>query len=156
MTMDPKLLKLIDTAIQREEDAYTFYRSLFGRIQDPAVRETIDWIAGEEQKHKAFLVKYRSGEFGAAGLRLSDVVYYQIAEHQEEPPVSADMNSAQIYLVASHREMRSHQFYTALAQQHAAGDAREMLLLMANEELKHKEKMEYLYANTAFPQTSGG
>jgi len=27
---------------------------------------------------------------------------------------------------------------------------------MANEELKHKEKMEYLYANTAFPQTSGG
>jgi hypothetical protein len=27
---------------------------------------------------------------------------------------------------------------------------------MANEELKHKEKMEYLYANTAFPQTAGG
>jgi rubrerythrin len=156
MTMDPNLLKLIDTAIQREEDAYAFYRSLCGKVQDPAVRETIDWIAGEEQKHKAFLMKYRNGEFGAAGLRLSDVVYYQIAEHQEEPALSKDMNSAQIYLVASHREMRSHQFYTALAQQHAAGDAREMLLQMANEELKHKEKMEYLYANTAFPQTSGG
>jgi hypothetical protein len=27
---------------------------------------------------------------------------------------------------------------------------------MANEELKHKEKMEYLYTNTTFPQTSGG
>jgi hypothetical protein len=27
---------------------------------------------------------------------------------------------------------------------------------MANEELKHKEKMEYLYTNTAFPQTAGG
>ncbi len=25
---------------------------------------------------------------------------------------------------------------------------------MANEELRHKEKVEYLYANTAFPQTS--
>ena len=47
--MDPKLLKLIDTAIQREEDAAAFYRSLCGKVQDPAVRETIDWIAGEEQ-----------------------------------------------------------------------------------------------------------
>jgi len=27
---------------------------------------------------------------------------------------------------------------------------------MAAEELKHKEKMEYLYANTAFTQTAGG
>ena len=44
----------------------------------------------------------------------------------------------------------------ALADQHAAGEAREMLLQMANEELKHKEKVEYLYSNTAFPQTAGG
>jgi rubrerythrin len=43
-----------------------------------------------------------------------------------------------------------------LANLHANGDLREMLLKMANEELKHKEKMEYLYTNTAFPQTSGG
>jgi hypothetical protein len=27
---------------------------------------------------------------------------------------------------------------------------------MANEEMKHKEKVEYLYTNTAFPQTEGG
>jgi rubrerythrin len=87
---------------------------------------------------------------------LNEVVYYQIAEHQKEPEVKADMSSSEVYLVASHRELRSHQFYTSLAAQHAAGEGRDMLLKMANEELKHKEKMEYLYANTAFPQTSGG
>jgi rubrerythrin len=154
--MDPKLLTLIDTAIKREEDAYTFYMGIHGKVTDPAVRETIQWIAGEEQKHRAFLVKYRKGEFGAGGLRLSDVVYYKIAEYQNEPEVKDHMNSADVYLVASHRELRSHRFYTELANQHAAGDAKDMLLKMANEELKHKEKMEYLYANTAFPQTSGG
>ena len=154
--MDPKLLTLIDTAIKREEDAYTFYMGIHGKITDPAVRDTIQWIAGEEQKHKAFLVRYRKGEFGAGGLRLSDVVYYKIAEHQNEPEVKENMNSSDVYLVASHRELRSHQFYSALANQHAAGDAKDMLLKMANEELKHKEKMEYLYANAAFPQTSGG
>jgi hypothetical protein len=31
-----------------------------------------------------------------------------------------------------------------------------MLLHMAAEELRHKEKMEYLFANTAFTQTAGG
>jgi hypothetical protein len=39
---------------------------------------------------------------------------------------------------------------------HGDGELKTVLLKMANEELKHKEKMEYLYANTAFPQTSGG
>jgi rubrerythrin len=39
---------------------------------------------------------------------------------------------------------------------HTDGELNSMLLKMANEELKHKEKMEYLYSNTAFPQTSGG
>jgi rubrerythrin len=154
--MDPKLLTLIDTAIKREEDAYSFYMGIHGKVRDPSVREAIEWIAGEEQKHKAFLVKYRKGDFGASGLRLSDVVYYKIAEHQNEPEVKEDMNSSEVYLVAAHRELRSHQFYTALSNQHAAGEAKNMLLKMANEELKHKEKMEYLYANTAFPQTSGG
>jgi rubrerythrin len=154
--MDPRLLTHIDTAIKREEDAYTFYMALHGKVTDPSVRETIQWIAGEEQKHKAFLVNYRKGDFGASSLRLSEVAYYKIAEHQNEPEVTENMNSADVYLVASHRELRSHRFYTALANQHAAGEAREMLLTMANEELKHKEKMEYLYANTAFPQTSGG
>jgi len=154
--MDPKLLTLIDTAIQREEDAYGFYMGIREKVKEPAARETIEWIAGEERKHKAFLVKYRAGDFGASGLRLSEVVYYNIAEHQNEPEVKENMESAEVFLVASHRELRSHRFYTALAEQHSAGEARKMLLSMANEELKHKEKMEYLYANTAFPQTSGG
>jgi len=154
--MDPKLLTLIDTAIQREADAYTFYMGIHDKVTDPAVREAIAWIAGEEQKHKAFLVRYRKGDFGDSGLRLSDVAYYKIAEHQNEPEVKENMNSSDVYLVAAHRELRSYRFYTALADQHAAGEANDMLLKMANEELKHKEKMEYLYANTAFPQTSGG
>jgi rubrerythrin len=59
-------------------------------------------------------------------------------------------------LIAAHRELRSYNFYSELAGLHPNGDLHEMLVKIANEELKHKEKMEYLYANTAFPQTDGG
>ena len=154
--MDEKLEALIDTAIKREEDAYAFYMDLHGRATDSSVKDTLEFIASEEKKHKAFLVKYRQGGADVQSMRLSEVAYYKIAEYQEEPEITDDMSGADVYLVASHRELRSHKFYTELANLHTDGDARSMLLRMANEELKHKEKMEYLYTNAAFPQTSGG
>ena len=67
------------------------------------------------------------------------------------------MSRAEIFLVASHREFRAYKFYSELAMLYDTGDAvHDMLHKIANEELKHKEKMEDLYANTAFPQTDGG
>lgn len=154
--MDAKLLSLIDTAIRREEEAYAFYRRLRDHVTDAAAREAIAWIAEEEKKHKAFLEEYRRGEYGASALRLSEPVFYRIAEHQQEPEVQEEMTRPEVFLVAAHREMRSHRFYQALAAEHVEGPARDLLGRMATEELRHKEKMEYLYANAAFPQTSGG
>ena len=154
--MDKRVADILEMAIQREEDAYAFYMDIHSKVDDAQVKGTLEFIAGEEKKHRAFLVGYREGNFDTAALRMSDVVDYKIAEYLEEPDLGENPKPEDIYLVASHRELRSHLFYTELANLHADDDLREMLLKMANEELKHKEKMDYLYANTAFPQTSGG
>ena len=154
--MEKRVSDIIEIAIKREEDAYDFYMDIHSKVVDPNVKDTLEFIAGEERKHKEFLVNYRDGGFGAKALRMSDAVDYKIAEYLEEPEVDEQSKPEDVYLLASHRELRSHHFYTELANLHADGDLQEMLLKMANEELKHKEKMEYLYANTAFPQTSGG
>jgi rubrerythrin len=153
---DKTILQVIDTAIQREEEAYAFYMELFDQIDDKSAKDTLEWVAGEEKKHKAFLVDYREGKFGSKALRMSDVVHYKIAEHQEEPEIAKDMKREDVFLIASHREGRSYKFYSELAEMHQGSEVRDMLTRIANEELKHKEKMEYLYANTAFPQTAGG
>lgn len=153
---DKRLLGIIEKAIQREEEAYAFYTDILGQIEEPSTRETIEWIAGEEKKHRKFLIDYRDGKYGPGPMRMTDVVLYKIAEHQEEPDIATDMKREDVFLVASHRELKSYHFYTELAGQEDAAGVRDMLLRIANEELKHKEKMEYLYANTAFPQTAGG
>jgi len=153
---DERLSGVIETAIKKEEEAYDFYMGLLEKIRDKDVRHSIQFIAGEEKKHKEFLVDYRDGKYGGETIRMSDVVYYKIAEHQEEPEITTDMPSENVYLVAAHREKKSYEFYTDLAELHAEEETRDVLLKIANEELKHKEKMEYLYANTAFPQTAGG
>lgn len=154
--MEERLSEIIATAIQKEEDAYTFYMDLFEKSADESVKETLAWIAGEEQKHKAFLVDYRDGKFGSDAFQMKEVAFYKIAEHQKEPEIEEGLRSEDVFLLASHRELRSYRFYTELAGLHPEGDIHRMLLKMANEELRHKEKMEYLYANTAFPQTDGG
>jgi rubrerythrin len=154
--MDKSVSDILEIAIKREEEAYDFYMDIHAKVADASVKETLEFIAGEETKHKAFLVNYRDGNFGEKALRMSAVVDYKIAAYLEEPQVDENMKSEDVYLVASHREQRSYLFYTELANLHTEGELREILFKMANEELKHKEKMEYLYANTAFPQTSGG
>ena len=154
--MSKRISDILDLAIQREVEAYEFYMDIYGRVEDQSAKDTLEFIAGEEKKHKVFLINYREGNYGADALRMTDVVEYKIAEYLEEPDIDGDMSSQDVYLIAAHRESRSHHFYTELANLHADGSTQTMLLKMANEELKHKEKMEYLYSNTAFPQTSGG
>ncbi len=154
--MSKKISDILDLAIQREVEAYAFYMDILGRVDDESVKDTLKFIAGEEVKHKRFLVNYREGKYGTDSLRMAQFVDYKIAEYLEEPDIDGDLRSQEVYLIAAHRENRSHQFYTELANLHAEGELQSMLLKMANEELKHKEKMEYLYSNTAFTQTSGG
>ncbi|MBU0988075.1 MAG: ferritin family protein [Proteobacteria bacterium] len=153
---DQKLSEIIDIAILREQEAYEFYMDLYKKIEDQAAQETLEWVAAEEKKHKAFLVDYRDGNYGAEAMRMSEVAYYKIAEHQQEPEIAEDMRREDVFLLAAHRELKSYNFYTEVAGLHPDGETKTMLLKIANEELKHKEKMEYLYANTAFPQTDGG
>ena len=154
--MDKPLSEVIDLAIQREEEAYEFYKDILIKLEDTTIKDTIEFIANEEKKHKAFLVNYRKGDYGSDALRMTAVVDYKISEYLEEPEITKETKREDVYLIAAHRELRSHRFYTELANMHDANNVKEMLLKMANEELKHKEKMEYLYSNTAFPQTAGG
>jgi rubrerythrin len=153
---EKRLGDYIDIAIQREEEAHEFYTGLFNKVTDQTARDALKLLASEELKHKEFLVKYRDGGFKEDALRMNQPIDYKIAEHMDKPDISGNIESKDVYLIASHRELNSYNFYTSLANLHPQGSLRDVFLKMASEELKHKEKVEYLYSNTAFPQTAGG
>jgi rubrerythrin len=147
---------VIKLAIEKEEEAYEFYTDLKDLVEGKEAKETMGFLAAEEKKHKEFLVRYRDSGVSPDKLSLNTVVDYHITEHLEQPEPTKKTGLQEAYLIAAHRELHSYNFYKALAEVHPEGSARELLLVMANEELKHKEKVEYLYTNTAFPQTEGG
>ncbi|MCG6536023.1 MAG: ferritin family protein [Syntrophales bacterium LBB04] len=153
---EKKLEAIIDLAIEKEEESFNFYTDLQARVKDPGTRDTLRFLAREEVKHKEFLIRYRQGNLGPDTLRMSHVVDYSIAEHLDPPDLKETLEAKDAYLLAAHREVRAYNFYKALAAIHPEGALRQMLDRMANEELKHKEKVEYLYTNAAFPQTDGG
>jgi rubrerythrin len=87
---------------------------------------------------------------------MNEPMDYKVAQHLEAPDPKKDMKTKDAYLVAAFREQHAHDFYKGLADLHPPGEVKDLLLRMAKEELKHKEKVEYLYVNTAFPQLAGG
>lgn len=153
---EKRLGDFLDIAIQREIEAFDFYSGLAERVLDKQAKDALTHLASEEKKHRAFLEDYRDGKHSSGSLRLSQSVDYKIAEYMEKPSADNEIKSSDAYLLAAHREKASHDFYIALAGIHPDGPVKDMLLLMAAEEMKHKEKVEYLYSNTAFPQTDGG
>lgn len=154
--MYKQLESLIDKAIQKEEEAFAFYGELQDRVQDQVAKDTLRFLAQEEQKHKEYLVRYRSGGFAGAPPTINEPDRCRVAAFYEKPDIDKNMQSKDVYLVAAHREWNAYEFYRNLADLYPAGEVKDLFLNMAAQELKHKEKMEYLYANTVFVQTAGG
>lgn len=150
------LESLIEIAIKNEEEAYASYMDLYGIVADKTAKDTLKFLAEEEKQHKAYLLKYRDGGFRENALPMNAPVDYKIAEQTDKPEIKRDVSTKEVYLIAANKELNAYQFYQNLANMHPEGDVKDMLQRMAQQELRHKEKVEYLYSNTAFTQTAGG
>jgi rubrerythrin len=150
------LKEAIDKAIQNEELSHKFYIDLIGAVEDTVSKDTLQFLANEEVTHKEILEKYQKGEFSDRALGIDAVVDARIVEHLAAPESNAIKEQKDLFLVAAKREKASHEFYEKMAQLHPEDELKKLFLKLANEELKHKEKVEYLYCNAAFPQTAGG
>ena len=47
--------KIISTAVDREVEAYTFYRTISDKVKDPSLKKLFGELAGEEKQHREFL-----------------------------------------------------------------------------------------------------
>ena len=83
-------------------------------------------------------------------------VDYKIVEHLAQPEISPDMKLKDVFLLAAEREKASHELYLGLAGVHHAGEMKRLFEEFAAQELEHKQRVEFLYTEVAFPQTDGG
>jgi rubrerythrin len=150
------LEKILERAIQKEIDSQNLYRTLSNGVKDRYARDALRDLAKYEKEHQLVLERYRRGELKEGTLSKDNVIDYRIAEYLEQPEISPDMGLKEVFLLAANREKASHEFYLSLAGIHPQGEVRRMLKRLAAQELEHKQKVESLYTDVAFPQTDGG
>jgi len=147
--MSDELKPLIEQAIRQEELSHEFYSRLAEIVTHGETKETLEWLAKDELEHKAFLESCLTPTGCTLVGQAQDT---HLAEVMKTPAIDPEMTPKEALMVAMKREVGSYHFYQRLASLQPPGDARAFLEKMAKMELAHKEKVEYLYANVAFPE----
>ena len=147
--MSTELEAIIQSAISQEELSHDFYKRLAGLVSQPETKNTLEYLAQEELEHKTFLQSC----FTLRGCTLvGEPQNVHLAEMLDVPAISSEMSPKEALAIAAKREEGAYRFYQALADLQPPGEVQAFLNHMAKVELQHKEKVEYLYDNAAFPE----
>lgn len=142
--------KIISTAIDREVEAYTFYRSVADKVKDKNLKALFDELAGEEKKHREFLQGFLAKD--TSKIKFAAGHDYKVGDSLPSPKLTADLKPLDGLLIAIKKELEAMQMYTQFAK--AAADTETELLFsqLANMERSHKARLEDIYTNMAFPE----
>ena len=142
--------KIISTAIDREVEAYTFYRTIADKVKDKNLKDLFDELAGEEKKHREFLQAFLTKD--VSKMKFAAGHDYKVGDALESPKLTADLKPLDGLVLAIRKELEAMQMYTQLAN--AAKDTETQLLFaqLANMERGHKARLEDIYTNMAFPE----
>ncbi|MHB9074103.1 MAG: ferritin family protein [Desulfobaccales bacterium] len=147
--MSAEMEAIIKSAITQEEMSHDFYQRLAGLVSHQETKDILEFLAKDELEHKAFLLSC----FTPQGCKLAGGAQnVHLAEMLAAPAISNAMTPKEALVIAMKREEGSYRFYQTLAGLQPPGEIQAFLEKMANVELKHKEKVEYLYDNAAFPE----
>jgi rubrerythrin len=143
--------RIISTAIDREVEAYTFYKSVTDKVKDKNLKKLFLELAGEETQHREYLEGLLTK--GVKSLKFSSTKDYKVGDSIKTPPLTPDMKPVDGLVVAIKKELEAMQMYHALATNSDDAEMVKMFTELANMERGHKARLEDIYVNMAFPET---
>lgn len=134
---------LLDFAIDKEEEANKFYNDLAGKMDRPAMRLVFEDFAKEEMKHKEKLLEVKGGKLlEPAEQKITDL---KIGDYLVDVEPSQDMDYQEALILAMKKEKASFKLYNNLAATTEDNNLQSLLLGLAQEEAKHKLRLEVEY-----------
>jgi rubrerythrin len=142
--------KIISLAIDREVEAYTFYRSVSDKVKDPALKKLFNELAGEETQHRTFLQNFLSKDVGK--FHFDAKKDYKVGDTLPTPKLTIDMKPLEGLVIAIKKELEAMQMYKQLAGLSTDSEQQLLFSQLANMESTHKARLEDIYTNMAFPE----
>jgi rubrerythrin len=140
--------KIISLAIEREVEAYAFYRSVADRAKDDALKTIFTDLAGDEKKHREFLQAFLAKD--AKQMKFTAKADYKTYDGLPTPPLTVDLKPLDGLVIAIKKELEAMQMYTQLAKVSADIETQFLFSQLANMEKSHKARLEDIYTNMAF------
>jgi len=135
--------KILDYAIDKEEDAFQFYTGLAARMDRAYMKNIFAQFAKEEKGHKAKLQAVKEGKLLLSSSQ--KILDLKIGDHLVEIDLDAEMDFQQALIVAMKAEKAAYKLYNDLASSTDDDNLRAMFLNLAQEEAKHKLRFEVEY-----------
>ncbi len=142
--------RIISLAIDREVESYTFYRTISDKVKDAGLKRIFNELAGEETKHREFLEGLLSK--GTTSFHFDTHKDYKVTDSMPSPKLSADMKPIDGLLLAIKKELEAMQMYNQLANSSTDADQKKMFTELATMEKGHKNRLEDIYTNMAYPE----
>ena len=145
--MDISKLKTIDDIINyaadKEQEASDLYKDLADRTTRTGVKEMFMDLSKQEAGHKVKVLSLKKG--GLPMKPVAQVADLKISDYLTSETVGPKSSYQDILIFAMKREEASVGLYTALAGVATDGKAKGVLLALADEERKHKLRIETEY-----------
>jgi len=136
--------EILELAIAREIEAYNFYLALADRVEDRQIRKAFKDLAKEELEHKAKLELevMKTGKTVAVERKpLRPERDYILSDDES----LLDMDYKDMLLLGMEKEEAAFRTYVNLVASVLDEESREVLLAIAEEEVKHKLRFETEY-----------
>jgi rubrerythrin len=140
--------KIISLAIDREVEAYAFYRSVADKVKDNALKTIFTDLAADEKKHREFLQAFLAKD--AKQMKFTAQKDYKTYDGLPTPPLTMDLKPLDGLVIAIKKELEAMQMYTQLAKAAADTETQFLFSQLANMEKTHKARLEDIYTNMAF------
>ncbi len=138
---------ILEAAVKIEEQSYVLYTMAQKKVNYQSSKKFLKELASEEMKHKQKLLaiienQERISKLGSHAKSIQDL---KIVDIMKDLPISEDADYQKILIYAAKREKTTYEYYKSLALGLEATEAGDLFSKLAQEELKHKNKLEREY-----------
>lgn len=135
--------EIIKFAIDKEIKAYEFYANARKAAKFSGAKDLFSDLAKEEAGHRKMLEKLDMKKIARA--KIGKVPDLKISEYIVDAKFKSDMPYADILRMAIKMEERALKLYTKMNQSNKDENLNKLFTLLANEEAKHKLRLEKVY-----------
>jgi rubrerythrin len=136
--------KIFDFAIDAEQEAFDFYMNLAGKLSNKEMKTIFEGFAKEEIGHKAKLIKIKE-EGLSDSFQNEHIADLKMEEYIVNVKPTPDMTYQDALILAMKKEKSAFRLYSGLANIANNESLKNVLLMLAQEEAKHKLRFEIEY-----------